>query len=257
MGYIGLNEALGYSTNDKKTDLILTTLDRQTDSPLESFVFQYFPDEVSDTKAVNWQQKEVPGGSLPIYQYINSGERLISFTANFTSDVDYLAHGQNKAGELYGRIKEAGLERRNVDVRTALVHMRNFVLPSYGGESQLGSPLTFAPQKIRLLMPNSGIGMYGGFPSGQTITPDSIVCHMTQCDFQFIAFFPSGLPRIASVSLAFAQSAQVGGVIAFPQSASGAVSEGSVYRGTYSGGYQITGSHSNLPYSLTPSKKNG
>ena len=40
---------------------------------------------------------------------------------------------------------------------------------------------------------------------------------MTQCDITYDAFFPSGLPRIATVSLAFAEIAQFGGVVHFPR----------------------------------------
>jgi hypothetical protein len=252
--YQGLNSALGFSVNEKKSDMVITALETQTDAPLESFVFQYFPDEISDSKPTNYQQKEVPGGSLPIYQWVNGGERLINFTATFTSDVDYLAHGESKAGEIYSRIKSAGLERRNVDIRTALVHLRNFILPSYREQSGPGTPLTYAPQKLRLLMPGSGIGMYGGFTGGLPVTPDSVVCFMTQCDFQFVAFFPSGLPRIVDVQLGFAQSAQFGGAVAFPQSASGAVAAGDLRTGRSVFGFLGDGG-STLPYALTPNKR--
>jgi len=39
---------------------------------------------------------------------------------------------------------------------------------------------------------------------------------MTQCDIEMKAFFPSGTPRFATVQLAFAEIAQVAGVVRFP-----------------------------------------
>jgi hypothetical protein len=39
---------------------------------------------------------------------------------------------------------------------------------------------------------------------------------MTQCDITWEQFFPSGLPRIASVQLSFAEVAQSGGSVNLP-----------------------------------------
>ena len=90
------------------------------------------------------------------------------------------------------------------------------MLPTY---SQLqgatsGVVTTFAPRKVRLFLANSGIGLYGGM-AGST-TKDSIVAIMTQCDVNIESFFPSGLPRIAVVQLAFDQVAQYAGYVDFP-----------------------------------------
>jgi hypothetical protein len=169
--------------------------------------FQYFPESLSDNKAVNWTSKEVPGASLPLYQWVNSGERQISFTAIFTSDIDLTNIDAIS-------LKNAGLQKRNVDVKSALLWLRSFMLPTYPQTtSAVGTPLTQAPRKAVLSIENSGIGAMGGDFSH----PDEIVCIMNSCDITYDAFWPSGSPRIATVSLAFAQIAQVGGNITFPQ----------------------------------------
>ena len=228
MALTDLASALFTQTTENRSEIMITGLRPTDDTPQETFVFQHFPEAVADNKAINQQQKEVPGGTLPIYQWISSGERTISFTAVFTTDVDLLAQGINKAAEVYQRIEGAGLTRHNVDVRTALAYLRTFMFPTYGNDAGLGVPVTMPPRKIRLTIPRSGLGLMGGAGNG-TVTPDSIICVMTQCDFNIVQYFPSGLPRIAEVSLAFAQTAQVGGQVNFPASALDLLQVGASY----------------------------
>jgi hypothetical protein len=79
-----------------------------------------------------------------------------------------------------------------------------------------------APKRIQLVFPRGGLGLAGGRPQGADYESkngtDEVMCVMTQCDVTYEAFFPSGLPRIATVALAFAQIAQLPGTgpVAFP-----------------------------------------
>lgn len=173
------------------------------------FTFQYFPETLSDTKQVNYQRRNVPGTSLPIYQWISSGERSISFTAYFTSDVDLLAD-DNYIEE----IESSGIQGRNVDIRTALLRLRGYLLPEYvAGDAQV---VTVAPRRLYLQIFGSGLGLAHGHKSALTNGIDMVYCVMTQCDITWEQFFPSGLPRIASVQLAFAEVAQKGGSVVLP-----------------------------------------
>jgi hypothetical protein len=174
--------------------------------------FQYYPASISDTKAVTYSQKAVPGGSLPLYQWINGGERVISFTAMFSSDIDLsLTSDAVGAGSLVDEVKANGVEDRNVDVRAALVWLRSFMLPMYLPSG------TLPPPKAILQLPGTGIGLMGGAVNGQTeAMNDSVVCVMNQCDVEIKASFPSGTIRLAAVQLGFAQVPQRGGVVAFP-----------------------------------------
>ena len=228
-----LSEATDSYLSERKSDCFLVELGSD-DRPISqggkavTLAFQYFPDTISDSKAINYSQKEIPGGSLPLYQWMNGGERLITFTAMFTTDVDLLIGSAQKTGalanfgrgegDILDRLQAAGEGRRNVDIRSAIVWLRRYMLPSYQSVDNAGvkgTTLTHAPSKLLLGMPNSGIGLSGG-DSGFTSSPDSVVCVMTQCDVTYEAFFPSGLPRVASVSLAFAQVPQFGGFVQFP-----------------------------------------
>jgi hypothetical protein len=148
---------------------------------------------------------------------------LISFSVVFTCDVDLLNTPDSTGStELYQRLKNAGQERRNVDIRAAVMWLRQYMLPTYvdlAVESQTadtgGTQLTIAPRKLVLCMPGTGIGYAGG--DDGISGPDSVLCHMTQCDVTYEALFPSGLPRAATVQVAFAQLAQFRGAVQFPQ----------------------------------------
>jgi len=219
-----LAESLNAQIDARTSDCALIELGGDDSPTGDNQVFQYYPETISDTKAVNYQQKEIFGGSLPLYQFITGGERLISFTVTFTCDVDLLnAVDQSASTELYQRLKNAGQERRNVDIRSAIMWLRGYMLPSYQDTSiqaQIndttgGTQLTLAPRKLVLSMPGTGIGYAGG--DDRLAGADSVVCIMTQCDVTYEALFPSGLPRAATVQLAFAQIAQVKGAIQFPE----------------------------------------
>lgn len=217
-----LAQSLLTRVNQRKTAAYLVDLSGGNVTEDGALAFQYWPESISDTKATNYQQKEIPGGSLPLYQWINGGERLITFTAIFTTDVDLLSsQASDPNGFLEGggnkvvdRLKASGVQSRNADIRAAVAWLRQYMLPKYSAEttSSGGRPLTTAPPTLKLVLPNSGIGLAGG----DTVNIHSVKVKMTQCDVNFEAFFPNGLPRIATVSLAFAQIPQSGGEINFP-----------------------------------------
>lgn len=68
-----------FLTKPDNVALIMKVL--SSDGSGEYFILPFFPESVSDSKSVNWNNIELPGASHPIYQYVNSGERTISFTA--------------------------------------------------------------------------------------------------------------------------------------------------------------------------------
>lgn len=215
-----LASSLGSSTIGERTSHVaIQEYDENDDQTGPALRFQYFPETISDSKAVNWSPKEIPGGSLPIYQWISSGERAISFTAVFSTDVDFSIEGQgpSESAALWERLKQAGEGARNVDIRSAILWLRRFTMPRYVIDSavQVGTPLTRAPRKLQLHMPGSGIGLAHGGLSGLHDGQDFITAIMTGCEVTWVQFFPSGFPRIATVGLSFAQIAQFKGMISF------------------------------------------
>lgn len=205
----------GDSQPTVQSAVYLITLNPQTDQPTFAATLQYFPESLSDTKAVNWQTKEIPGASLPLYQWTGSGERTISFTAQFSTDIDYLAP-TTKTNAILNNIRErlrnAGQLNYNVDIRSAVVWLRSHMLPTYSSQG-----FAIPPPKLQLFIPRSGIGLAGGAASlTGSDGPDSIICVMTSCEVTWEKFFVSGAPRLASVNLSFAQVPQYKGQVQFP-----------------------------------------
>lgn len=226
-----LASALDPRVNESRGDVILTVLRRIDDSPKTQFSFQYFPETITDDKEVSFNAKDIPGASLPLQQWISGGARTISFTAFFTADRDLLAQGRAKAAEIRQLLQQAGVERRSIDVRTALAFLGHLQAPSYDSVADTGAAIAQAPPKLVLTIPNSGIGVTRGFVSKQTALPDSIICYLTSAPIEYQAFFPSGLPRIASTQLTFTEIPQYGGQINFPQGAEDSILSGIAFGG--------------------------
>lgn len=209
--------------------------------------FQYFPESVSDSKQVSYQPKEVPGGSLPLYQWTNSGERTISFTAFLTTDIDHLSAQQSVGTDrpenesvgdqtappgveirtssigttidrVSNRLQAAGALQRNPYIPAAIAWLRRFMLPRYGENVEVGVPLTRPPHKLLLHLTGSQIERGGGV-GGFSVPGGGILCVMTGCEVSYEKFFPSGNPRKVSVDLSFAEVPQRGGSVRFPSAA--------------------------------------
>jgi hypothetical protein len=179
------------------------------------FRFQYFPETIQDNKAVNYAGTTVPGASLPIYQWISGGERLISFSAFFSSDLLFNRDSLEKAP--FDRMKKLGMEHRVVDIRAAVVWLRRYVLPTYKDPST-GEAFVTPPARLGLFVPGLRLGLIGGAEDGTTggSSGDIVRVIMTQCDATYESFFANGVPRTATVQLSFVQIAQYGGNVRFP-----------------------------------------
>jgi hypothetical protein len=211
-GLGSLPRLIGNYADRRTTACYITPLDPVTDAPENDKIrsFQYFPETLEDNRESNWEAKPIPGGSLPLYQWLTGGARTVSFRAMFTSDVDFEYVTQD-------RLHAMGVESRNVDVNSAVLWLRSFQMPSYGSASQVGMPLTRAPRKLLLTVPVSGIGWGAGQNLGLGLDEDTVLCVMTECSVSWEAFWPSGRARIASVQCGFTQLAQMAGRVSFPQ----------------------------------------
>jgi hypothetical protein len=175
--------------------------------------FQYFPDSITSTKAPTLSSKEIPGMNLPIYGWISGGEHLINFTASFSCDIDLTELQVGRGENVREVLARRGLEQDNVDIRAAVAWLRQYTLASYFETEN--SIRTVPPPPVRLHIPNSGIGVLAGI-GGVASSPDSVTGYLRTADPTYAAYFPSGLPRVASVSISLAQTAQLGGVIRPP-----------------------------------------
>jgi len=155
----------------------------------KAFVFQYWPESLSDEWGVEYSTKTIPGGSHPLYQYIGGGERTISFEAVFTSEV-----------EDNGAAKNSNIpsSRYTVDIKAAIARLESFKLPSYpkNGENGRVKP----PPKLVLTFPGSNLGRY----------IDDVVVILKSVGWNYVSWFPSGIPRVVTASLSFSEIIQTG-----------------------------------------------
>jgi hypothetical protein len=214
-GLSSLAGKLSSATLDQKTSASLFELTPEGNVSSEThFRFQYFPETIQDNKAVNYAGTTVPGASLPIYQWIAGGERLISFSAFFSSDLIFNRDSLAKAP--FDRMKKLGMEHRVVDIRAAVVWLRRYVLPTYKN-SNTGEAFVTPPARLGLFVPGLRLGLIGGAPDA-TAGPsgDIVKVIMTQCDATYESFFSNGVPRTATVQLSFVEIAQYGENVRFP-----------------------------------------
>ena len=171
--------------------------------------FQYWPESLQDSKGSEWNPKPIPGGSHPLYQWANGGERSFSFSAIFTTDTE---PEENLFGPVTGDPYETAsrnplsglvLGVRDVDIRSAVSWLRWFMYPTYGTD---GNQRVYPPAKALLVMPNTGLAYNG---------EDHVTCAMTTCDVTYEEWFPNGYPRIVEVALEFKELIQSGERVQF------------------------------------------
>jgi hypothetical protein len=156
-----------------------------------AFVFQYWPETIEDNYNPNYAERQIPGGSHPLYQWTGGSGRDITFTAVFTAEVD--------AGITRGAIGKPNpaitaltpSARYTVDVRGALNRLRSFMLPDYNGTGFNINTLASPPKKFYLVLQGTRLGG----------SKDYILCILRSAPITYQACFPNGTPRIAEVSL--------------------------------------------------------
>jgi len=174
----------------------------------ETYVaLQYWPESLTDSRGAEWNPRNIPGGSHPIYQWTHGGERRLSFTAIFTTDTD-VPDEQASRDDPYETLAAnplSGIQKgkRDLDIRAVLSWLRYFTYPLYGTGESLQ---VFEPPKVILMMPNTALGHDGS---------DYVIGVMTTCDITYQSWFPNGMPRITEVSLEFCEVVQSGGRVNF------------------------------------------
>lgn len=162
--------------------------------------FQYYPETIQDTRGINYQSKEIPGLSHPLYQWTWGGARQISFVAVLSRDRAL------RNGEL-DQILQGGAraDDRNVDIPSAIGWLRSYTYPEYEVDGQKGFKRPRPPRRIVLTLP--GLRLNQGSSATHA---DDMNCIMTQCEVEYPSFFNDGTPRLARVQLAFDEIIQYG-----------------------------------------------
>lgn len=180
------------------------------------FVFQFWPQQVSDRYQVNYATKQIPGASHPLYQWTGGGGRTVSFDATFVSEIAESAATLNSpfneriqrqaaAGPLTvtgeGGASAAFLpsSRYTVRVAAALAAIRRYLYGTYNPVTSKKG-ITEPPKKLVLVLPGTQLG--------RKKDNDGILCILLRADVTMESFFPSGEIRSATVSLEFAEIIQ-------------------------------------------------
>lgn len=245
-GITSLATSLVSTLQQKKGNLYLTELLEPADKIGPTLYFQYFPATISDNKQSGWNSRRIPGGSLPIYHWVSSGARTISFAAVFTTDVD-LANADPTSSQAIqassAKLATLGLTPKNIDIRAAILWLRRFEYPRYPQAAASQQYNVTPPRKLYLIIPNSGIGLAGC----GTLGADTVLCVMTSCDVTWNSFFPSNLPRMATVNLSFEEVPQLNGTVTFPTPTHSMDYLGGGIVGDESAGDNLVGGTTNTP----------
>ena len=159
--------------------------------------FQYHPADVSDSRQIGWNFEQIPGGSHPLVYWSSGGERTISFTAQFSRDIN----GNITPSDIAtGNVPEAVFDRkRNPDLRAVAKWLDWYSYPLYVKNGRSMSPPT-----LLLVLPGLQLGFYGD---------DDILCVLTSCEKQYKDFWPDGSPRRMDASLSFVEIVQEDGKV--------------------------------------------
>lgn len=179
--------------------------------------FQHFPETISDNRGVNYRDKTGIGSSHPIYQWVGGSPREISFEAVFAADEEPIdpSTGLEAIGRTIASINrnpiaagaklisDAVVGNKDVnkmDVASGIAWLRSKTYPIYQKNNSV-----LPPPRLLLWLENSRIT---SFVNGYEL--DVVPVIMTRCDVTYEAFFRSGAPRVAMVSLGFNEIIQVG-----------------------------------------------
>ena len=146
---------------------------------------QFFPEELSDSKSAEYTTIECLGGSHPLYMWVYSSERTISFPIVLLQEV--------KNYSFVSTGKEASLKYiRTVDIRYIVKWLRRLTYPYYRNGFAVAPPL------LRLYIPNLAIGYYPN--------TNILYVYMTKCDVTYEDLYPDNTPRIATVNVEFVET---------------------------------------------------
>jgi len=162
----------------------------------EIFVFQYWPESLTDTYTPDYAEKKVPGGSHPLVQWTGGSGRQIGFTANFTAEVDIDANSTLATDLEEVKLLPSG--RYTVDVRAAVARLQSYLRGDYpdGSLNQAAKP----PKRMYLTLENTRLG-------GDR---DEILVVLREAPITYQAWFPNGTPRVVEVNCTFQEVVQHG-----------------------------------------------
>lgn len=190
------------------------------------FLFQFWPQQVTDNYTPNYATKQIPGGSHPIYQWTGGAGRDISFSAQFVSEITEDEFLPNATSDFRARITAnsatgvpiqgaagagaAGIpglgplllpsSRYKTNVAAAIAALQRYLYPDYVDGGANNGKYAKPPRKLVLVLPGTKLGRSDG--------NDGILCIMRSASVTMENWFPSGELRSATVALRFSEIVQ-------------------------------------------------
>jgi len=157
--------------------------------------FQWWPASLTDSIAIGWSEKTLPGASHGIMQWTANGGRTISFQLKLSREMKYeddiLINGPPTARAI--PLTDIRQKQENLNIPLYLRYIRAYCYPEYNGG--IAEPPVVAVVNI----PGSEISEDGD---------DFFFGVMTNCDVNYLKAFPNGKPRLVDVSVSFRQVVQ-------------------------------------------------
>jgi len=160
---------------------IMEDIDKQNRDFSAEFECQFFPEDFSDSRSVNFTSRNPLKSSHPIYGWLKGTERTISFSIVLVQEI-----------KNYNFTTTLARYTRTIDINYAVRWLRRLMYPT------LKSGIIYPPPLLRLYVPNLGIGYDDN--------PDVLYVYMTGCDVTYEDLYPDGTPRIAVVETSFVES---------------------------------------------------
>jgi len=190
----------------------------------ETGIFLLNPTSITEGKAANWIQQNVPGQSDPVLQWASSGARTLNFQALVTADTsDYVSGQKIKPGQssknpldrldtVIGGIaskffkvaapqaRQDTPDKTELDISAFLDYYRSLLYPVYDKQEN-PRRLTGSPPLCVLYM-GKAVTKY---PYGQKITSQHDLWVITNLEIQITKFLPNLAPMEAVVTFQLTQ----------------------------------------------------
>jgi hypothetical protein len=173
---------------DKLERLRIDVIEEATEFS-SSLECQFFPEEFSDSKEVEYATIDILGMSHPVYMWVYSGERTISFPIVLVQEV------KNYEFKPAPENAQKGIKKyvRTEDIRFVIKWLRRLTYPFYNVVGK-----AYPPPLLRLYTPNLKIG-YGA-------NLNMLYVYMTRCDVRYEDLYPDNTPRVAVVDVEFIET---------------------------------------------------